>query len=239
MAAISERLTERAFRPSRRAGVHSRWKWTPSTRLSVVTRARPEPPPPPRRPPAPPRHRPPGECGRAGGAGSPARRSRDRGRIGVSAGSKSRGPPRCRVEGDLNLVTRWEPYAPLQASSTRRHAHRGAMTGPLIKDVGSGLPDPSRTPQRASPGMIAGSSAARQGGVATVSRGRKAATPQGGAQLARELLRPRRACPSPPRSTCSRRRKHSSARFRAASTAMRTESTAPSPRLTSRIWAST
>ena len=63
----------------------------------------------------------------------------------VSRGLGAVDSVRIAVLAALNLVTRWEPYAPLQASSTRRHAHRGAMTGPLIKDVGSGLPDPSRT----------------------------------------------------------------------------------------------
>src|SRR6185436_11547396 len=57
-------------------------------------------------------------------------------------------PPAFAVwRGDLNLVTRWGPCAPLQASSSRRRAHHGATAGPRVKDVGSRLPYPSRTVQ--------------------------------------------------------------------------------------------
>src|SRR4030095_11976109 len=103
---MSERLTEGALRPRSRGGVHSRLKCTPSTRLSVVTREIP-----PSSTPAASSATPTSPLPPAGAGSLPSRRPR---RWSSSRGGRrredQRGPPQCRVEGDLNLVTRWEPY---------------------------------------------------------------------------------------------------------------------------------
>ena len=63
----------------------------------------------------------------------------------------TKGPPPLSCGSvTLNLVTRWGPYAPLQASSTRRHAHRGATRSPLGKTLVQGLR--SHHEQRRGPG---------------------------------------------------------------------------------------
>ena len=144
----------------------------------------------------------PGGCASAGGASSARSPSCPTVRSGLGharassvAGRKA--PRLCRVEGDLNLVTRWDPCAPLQASSTRRHAHHGATAEPRIKDVGSRLPDPSRSTQGTlSTAIIASRARPKQDVDRAASaverrRERRAPAPRPRApQLARRLVQP-------------------------------------------------
>ena len=117
IAAMSDRLTLRALRPRRRGGHHSRRKWTPSTRQSVVIRVRGPSPRRPRRRRS--RSRP--RARRGCGTRCLRRPRSPMSLTGVSGlitrelpeARRKKAPRLCRVEGDLNLVTRWEPCAPL------------------------------------------------------------------------------------------------------------------------------
>ena len=138
-------------------------------------------------------------------------------------GMNKKRPPAVAVwTGDLNLVTRWEPCAPLQASSTRRHAHRGATAEPRLRTLVQGF----RIHHEQRRGPRTDDSRARAGRDKASGRLSRRG-PR--AELAGQHLGARRAplvvaCLGP---LAARRRKHSSAMLRAASTATRTESTAP------------